>query len=289
MTPRGAASRTLASRVTTTRLLFAFLAAIRATPAIGSCIGGAGASPAPAPVASSEPPLYDVADEIYTIDRAGTAYFSFQGNDDGSARAKRELRYSRNLWNDCAQLQVRLPFITRYPATPNSYAPKVNPYSGFGNAELRYSYTIVSKTFDRWLEVGAAFPTASNGAATPQTVLKLLYATKWKWAGGSVAYVNQYDQTVIGPPGAGYTSFYEGKLTFPNYSFVDSPNLKGLKISAIYSYRVLFNDGGLDQSAIGGIINGNINDVALNFVDRWGLGGHGPWKYKVEASAVTRF
>jgi len=70
---------------------------------------------------------------------------------------------------------------------------------------------------------------------------------------------------------------------------VDSPSLKGLRISALYDFRVLFNDGGIVQPAVGGIINGNINDVALNVIDTWGVGEHGLWKYKVEATAVARF
>lgn len=70
---------------------------------------------------------------------------------------------------------------------------------------------------------------------------------------------------------------------------MDSPALKGLRISALYDFRVLFNDGGIVQPAVGGIINGNINDVALNVIDTWGVGEHGLWKYKVEATAVGRF
>ena len=49
-------------------------------------------------------PLYQMGDDIFTIDRDGTLFYYFQGNRDGSAKVKREIRYGRNLWNDCAQL-----------------------------------------------------------------------------------------------------------------------------------------------------------------------------------------
>ena len=248
---------------------------------IAGCIARAAASASPAPV-ESESPTYSMGNEIDTIDRGVTAYYFFRGNYNGSAKAKYELRYDRNLWNPCAQLQVRLPVITRYPVAGN-------PFSGFGNAELRYSYNVTAPSFDHSLELAAAFPTQTNGVESIDTQLKAFYITKWKWNGGSIAYVNEYAQSVIRPPGARYSSYYEGKLTLPNYAFVDSLALKGLRISALYDFRVLFNDGGIVQPAIGGIINGNINDVALNVIDTWGVGEHGLWKYKVEATAVGRF
>jgi hypothetical protein len=247
------------------------------------------ASPAPYSESATPPPprLYTMGQEFYTLDRDATAYYYFQGNRDGSAKVKKELRYDRNLWDTCAQLQIRLPFITRYPNAPNSFSPQANPYSGFGNAELRYSYSVASKNFDHALEFGIAAPTESNGVESIDTQLKFFYTTKWKWNGGSVAYTNELDQTVIRPPGAGQSSYYEGKLTLPNVSLVDSPALRGVKFSAIYNYRVLFNDGNLYQSAAGGIISGSAGEVGLLVIDSWGIGGYGLWKYKVEASAVV--
>jgi hypothetical protein len=245
----------------------------------------ASASPSPEP---SEPPLYSMGDEIYTIDHDMTLYYYFQGNRDGSAKVKREFRYDRNLWNTCAQLQIRLPVITRYPIKPSTYSPDASPFTGFGNAELRYSYNVVGKTFDHSIAVGSAFPTNSNGVESIDTQLKLFYITKWKWKGGSISYTNEYDQTVIRPPGADYTSYYEGLVNVPSVSFVDSPAWKGLKLSAIYNFRVLFNEGSLFKSAVGPILTGNINDVALSVIDTWGIGPNGLWKYKVEASAVAR-
>lgn len=250
----------------------------------------ASAPPSPAPNYDSATPapesrLYTMGDEFYTLDRDVTAFYYFQGNRDGTAKVKKELRYDRNLWDTCAQLQIRLPFITRYPTAPNSYSPDANPYSGFGNAELRYSYSVASKTFDHVLEAGIAAPTQTNGVESIDTQLKFFYTTKWKWNGGSVAYANEYDQTIIQPPGAGYTSYYEGKLTLPNVSFVDSPAMRGLKFSAIYNFRVLLKDGEY-QSAAGGIISGSTGEVGLLVIDSWGLGRYGLWKYKFEASAV---
>ncbi len=243
---------------------------------------------APTHTPEPEPPLYSIGDQIYTVDHDATAFYYFQGNRDGSGKAKYEVRYDRNLWDTCAQLQVRLPFITKWPTAPNASSPYARPYSGFGNAELRYSYNVVSSTFDHSLVGGFAFPTQQNGVDTTDTQLKLFYDVKWKWNGGSVAYSNEYDQSVIVPPGASETSYYEGKLTLPNYAFVNV--LRGLKISGIYNYRTFFDSTTPNfKSAAGGIINGNINDVALNLIGTWGLGVNGLWKYKIEASAVARF
>lgn len=279
-----------------------FLAAIALTPqtAIAACAARAKAAATAPPSPPSEsatpaenatpaplPRLYTMGDEFFTLDRDATFYYYFQGNRDGTAKVKRELRYDRNLWDTCAQLQIRLPFITRYPTEPNAYSPNANPYTGFGNAELRYSYSVASTNFDHALEAGVAFPTATDGVESLETVLKFFYTTKWKWSGGSIAYTNEYDQTVIQPPGASYTSYYEGKLTLPNVSFIDSPALRGVKFSAIYNYRVLFNDHGIVQDAVGGIVSGNAGDVGLLVIDSWGIGRYGLWKYKVEASAVV--
>lgn len=253
-----------------------------------ACIPRNAASPAPSPSpAPPKRPLYQMGGEVYTLDRDATVYYYFQGNLDGTAKVKRELRYDRNLWDTCAQLQIRLPVITRYPNAPNSYSPAANPYTGFGNAELRYSYNNTSPTFNHSIAAGIAFPTESNGVESIDTQVKLFYTTKWKWSGASLSYVNEYDQSVIRPPGASETSYYEGLLNLPEVSFVDSPAWKGLKFSAIYNFRVLFNDGGIYKSAIGANLFGNINDVALNVIDSWGIGANGLWKYKVEASAVA--
>ena len=226
-------------------------------------------------------------DEVYTADRDITAYYYFQGNRDNTAKVKQELRYDRNLSNPCAQVQIRLPIITRFPNAPNTYSPDANPYSGFGNAELRYFYSVAAPTFNHTITAGVAFPTESNGVESIDTQLKLFYATKWKWKGGSLSYTNEFDQSIIVPPGASETSYYEGLLNLPEWSFIDSPAARGVKLSAVYNFRVFFN-GGPYKSAAGINIFGNIHDVALNFVDTWGLGPNGLWKYKFEASAVTR-
>lgn len=231
-----------------------------------------------------------MADDIYTIDHDATLFYYFQGNRDGTAKVKKEARYDRNLWNTCAQLQIRLPFITKYPTAPvTPYSPNANPYSGFGNAELRYIYAVTAKTFDHSLVVGAAFPTQSNGVESIDTQLKFFYNVKWKWNGGAIASTNEYDQSVIRPPGASYTSLYEQELTLPYWSFVDSPNWKGLKLSATYTSRVYFNDGSIYKSAVGYMFNGSINDVGLSLRNTWGIGANGLWKYKVEANASARF
>lgn len=258
--------------------------------AAAACIAREAGAPSPAPSASPaafKRPLYQMGGEVYTLDRDATGYYYFQGNRDGTAKVKQELRYDRNLWNTCAQLQIRLPVITRYPNAPNSYSPSANPYSGFGNAELRYSYNNTSSAFNHSLAAGIAFPTESNGVESIDTQFKLFYTTKWKWNGASISYANEYDQTFIRPPGASETSYYEGLLNLPEVSFVDSPAWRGLKFSTIYNFRVFFNDGGIYKSAIGANLFGNINDVALNVIDTWGIGANGLWKYKVEASAVA--
>lgn len=231
-----------------------------------------------------------MADDIYTIDHDATLFYYFQGNRDGTAKVKKEIRYDRNLWNTCAQLQIRLPFITKYPTAPvTPYSPNANPYSGFGNAELRYLYAVTSKTFDHSLVFGAAFPTQTNGVESIDTQLKGFYIVKWKWSGGAIASTNEYDQTIIRPPGASETSLYEQELTLPYWSFIDSPAMKGLKLSTTYTARVYFNDGSIYKSALGVMLNGSINDFAISFRDTWGLGANGLWKYKVEANASARF
>ncbi len=237
-------------------------------------------SPSPATFAvPTEPPLYQMNDDIFTVDRDATLFYYFQGNTDGTGKAKYEFRYGRNLWNDNAQLRIRIPVLTKFPVDGD-------PYSGLGNIELGYSYNVSSPTFDHSLEIRGSFATAANNVSSNDTQLKAFYTTKWKWAGGSIAYANEYDQTVIKPPGSTYTSYYEGKLTLPEYAFVQ---LRGLKFSAFYNYRVLFDSGGIWKGALGGTIFGNMKDVALSLTDSWGIGDHGLWKYKFEANATARF
>jgi hypothetical protein len=255
-----------------------------------ACISATPSTPAPAPSPEAEKPLYPMADDIYTIDHDATLFYYFQGNRDGTAKVKKEVRYDRNLWNTCAQLQIRIPFITKYPTSPViPYSPNANPYSGFGNLELRYLYAVTEKTFDHALVAGIALPTQSNGVESIDTQLKFFYNVKWKWNGGAIASTNEYDQTIIRPPGASETSLYEQELTLPYWSFVDDPNWRGLKLSATYTGKVYFNDGSIYKSAVGVMLNGSFNDVGLSFRDTWGIGANGLWKYKVEANASARF
>lgn len=281
---------------------FIVLAAVSPARAIAACVSAApppapaappaaapdagtvvseGAAPSPTPFV--ETPLYSIGDQIYTEDRDGTLYYYFQSGTDGAGKIKYDMRYDRNLWDTCAQAQIRVPIITKIPVTGN-------PYSGLGNIELGYSYSVASKTFDHALQARIALPTEDNNVDSYDTQLKLFYDVKWKFSNGlSVAYSNEYDQSITQPPGASYTSYYEGKLTTPGYSFVDAPGWKGLKLSGIYNYRIVFNKGGIFQPAAGFIMFGNINDVALNVIDTWGMGEHALWRYKVEATAVARF
>jgi hypothetical protein len=250
-----------------------------AAPDAGTVVSE-GAAPAPTPFV--EAPLYSIGDEIYSEDRDGTLYYYFQGNTDGTGKAKYDMRYDRNLWDTCAQAQIRVPIITKYPVAGS-------PYSGLGNIELGYSYNVASKTFDHSLQARIALPTENNNVDSYDTQLKFFYDVKWKFNGLSVAYSNEYDQSITRPPGASYTSYYEGKVTTPGYSFVDAPGWSGLKLSGIYNYRIVFNKGGIFQPAAGFIMFGNVNDVALNVIDTWGMGEHALWRYKVEATAVARF
>jgi hypothetical protein len=250
-----------------------------AAPDVGSVVSQ-GAAPSPTPFV--EKPLYNIGDEIYTEDRDGTVYYYFQGNPDGTGKAKYDVRYDRNLWNTCAQAQIRIPIITKYPVVGN-------PSSGLGNIELGYSYNVASTTFDRSLQARIVLPTENNNVDSYDTQLKFFYDIKWKFSDLSVAYTNEYDQSITRPPGTSYSSYYEGTFALPGYSLVDSPGWKGLKLSGIYNYRFVFNRGGIFQPAAGLIMFGNINDVALNLADSWGMGEHALWKYKVEATAVARF
>ncbi len=289
-------TRRLSTLITLTSACGVFVAYTLFTPidATAKCISATPSTPAPsaglAATPAPETPLYPMADDVYTIDHDATLFYYFQGNRDGTAKVKKEVRYDRNLWNTCAQLQIRIPFITKYPTAPvEPYSPNANPYSGFGNLELRYIYAVTDKTFDHSLVAGVALPTQSNGVESIDTQLKFFYNVKWKWNGGAIASTNEYDQTIIRPPGASETSLYEQELTLPYWSFVDDPNWKGLKLSATYTGKVYFNDGSIYKSAVGVMLNGSLNDVALSFRDTWGIGANGLWKYKVEANASARF
>jgi hypothetical protein len=245
--------------------------------AFTTAMPGATAAPSPSPSPYVQPQLYDVADEIETINRDGTLYYYFQGNRDGTAKVKKEIRYGRNLWNDCAQVRIRIPFITKYPLVGN-------PYSGLGNIEPGYGYFVTSKTFDHSIEFRVAFPTNANNVDNKDTELKGFYNLKWKWPGWALSYTNEYDQSIIKPPAGTWTSYYEGKLTLPDYRFA-----KGVKVSAFWNYRVLFDTGGIFKDALGATIFGSINVVALSITDSWGLGYNGLWKFKFEANATAKF
>jgi hypothetical protein len=239
------------------------------------------APPTPEVTPNPNRPLYDVTNEIFTVDRDTQWYYYFQSNPDGTAKIKDEFRYGRNLWTDpCAQMRIRIPFITKYPAIGN-------PYAGLGNMELGYGYYVKGSPLDHSLEARLAFPTEVNNVDSIDWILKGFYTTKWKWTGGAVSYVNEYDQTIIRPPGASYTSYYEGKLSLPDYVLI--PGANDMKFSAIYNYRVLFDSGGILKSAVGGTIFGGANDVAVSITDTWGLGEHGLWRYKFEANLTVRF
>lgn len=267
---------------------------VPATIAVSLFFGGTGAvcraaslaSPSPSPSPSTaaaatseqEEPLYNAGGEIYTIDRDGTLYYYFQENKDGTAQVKQEIRYGRDLWNTNAQLRLRIPFMTSYPVAGN-------PYAGLGNVELGYSFNVKTPSLNHALEIRAAFPTAANGVESLDTELKFFYTDKWKQRNGrAITYVNEFDQTVIKPPGSTWTSYYEGKLTLPDYRI-----MRGVRFSAIYDFRVLFDSGSLYKSAVGATLFGSMKDVALSVVDTWGIGEHGLWKYKFEANATARF
>ncbi len=237
------------------------------------------ATPQPTATETAPPkgPLYSIAGEIYTIDRDMTAYYYFQSNYGGTAKAKYEYRYGRDLWNDNAQLRIRIPIITKWSQT----APTL---SGLGNIELGYSYAVSSKIFDHYLELRVSTPTAANNASSNDTELKGFYNLKWRTPGFNVSYSNEYDQTIIKPPGSTWTSYYEGKLTFP-----DAKVLPGLTFSTFYNYRVLFDSYGVFRDALGATIFGNLNDVALSLTDSWGLGGSSSlWHYKLEVNVTAR-
>jgi hypothetical protein len=227
--------------------------------------------------APTESPLFDVGEDVYTIDRDMTLYYYMQVNPDGSAQAKREFRFGRNLWNDHAQLRIRVPELTKYPAVGAAY-------SGLGNIEIGYSYVLTSSAFDHFLETRIALPTATFGVTSLDTQLKAYYGTKWKWRGGGIGLVNEFDQTIIKPPGASWTSYYDAKINVPDLRLVG-----GVKLSTVYEGRFVFNAGGVYRSAAGGTLFGNFHGVALSVIDTWGIGGNPLWRYKLEANATVRY
>ncbi|HZV80095.1 MAG TPA: hypothetical protein VFF60_10855 [Candidatus Binatus sp.] len=237
-------------------------------------------APGPSPVPASGPAFYNMVEDIdspYDIDRNATAYYYFQKNTNGSAKAKYELRYGRDLWNDNAILRIRIPYWTQYPNSGN-------PFSGLGNIEIGYAYNVSSKPFDHSLEFRIAFPTTTNHVVSNDTQIKGFYTTKWKWPGGAAIYVNEYDQSIIVPPGASWTSYYEGKFDIPNYKITP-----GITVAAIYNFRVLFDTNGTYKPAVGGTIFGNFNDVAVSLTDTWGYGPNALWKYKPEVNVTAKF
>jgi len=242
------------------------------------------ASAASTPSPSPTPVFYNMIDNIDTggsVDRDATLFYYFQGNTDGTGKAKYELRYGRDLWNDNAIIRIRIPFLTKYPTMGT-------PTTGLGNIELGYSYGASSPTFNHSLELRGSFPTAANHVSSNDTQLKGFYTTKWKWKGGAITYLNEYDQSIIVPPGSSWTSYYEGKLTLPDYHF---PNRPTLSFAAYYNYRWLFDSGGKFKDALGGTFFGNFNDVAVSFFDSWGLGGNASslWRYKFELNVTGKF
>jgi hypothetical protein len=247
--------------------------------AFSTAMPGASANPVPSPNETPyvPPQLYPVADEIFTINRDTTFYYYFQENRDGTGKAKYEWRYGRNLGSDCAQIRLRVPVITKWPVLGN-------PYSGLGNLELGYGYYWSSKTFSYSLEFRVAAPTNANNVDNHDTELKGFYTTQWKWPSWALTYYNEYDQSIIKPPGSTWTSYYEGKLTIPDYKFA-----KRFKISAFWNYRILFDTGGIFKDALGTTIFGGYNWLALSFTDSWGLGANALWKYKFEANATAKF
>ena len=274
------------------RLALAGAAALAMLLAAGTAANAAGdppsASPSPSPTPSASPApegpvFYNMGDNIdsyYSVNRDATLYYYFQANTDGTGKAKYEARYGRNLWNKDAVVQIRIPIITKYPTMGN-------PFSGLGNIELGYSYNVASPTFNHSLEFRGSFATATNNVSSNDTQLKGFYTTKWKWKGGALIYANEYDQSIIVPPGSSWTSYYEGKLTVPEYAF---RNLKGLKFNAFYNFRELFDSGGKFKDALGGTLFGNLGNVALSATDSWGLGSGSTalWKYKFEFNLTAR-
>jgi len=244
------------------------------------------ANPTPVPPGAGEaapegPIWYNMQDDIdsyYSINRSATLYYYFQKNTNGSGKAKYEIRYGRNLRNDNAVIRIRIPYWTQYPLAGN-------PYSGLGNIELGYSYNVAAKPFDHSLEFRVAFPTTTNHVVSNDTQIKGFYTTKWKYTDWSVIYVNEYDQSIIVPPGASWTSYYEGKLDIPNYKVTP-----GLTVAAIYNFRVLFDTAGTPfKPAIGGTVFGNLGPVAISLTDTWGYGPNALWKYKPEINVTGKF
>lgn len=219
-------------------------------------------------------------DDIFTIDRSSTLFYYFQGNRDGSGKVKQEFRYGRNLWNKNAQIKIRIPVITKFPALGA-------PYSGLGNLELGYSYGVTSPKFDHTLEFRGAFNTNANNVDNHDNEIKGFYYLKWKWKGGALSYKNEYDQSFIVAPNGSWTSYYEGELQVPDV-VLQAAN-PSLKLSVLYYVRALFDSGGTVKDAIGLTLFGGADDTSFLVTDTWGIGANGLWKYKLEANFTARF
>jgi len=237
------------------------------------------ATPAATPL--PEGALYSAPDDIYTIDREATFYYYYQNNKDDSGKAKRELRYKRNLWVKNAQIGIRIPFVTSHPVNGDNK-------TGLSNIELGYNYNVTSPTFNHSLEFRVALPTVANGVTSNDTQLKGFWTTKWKFNNKTaLAYTNEYDQTIIHPPGSSWTSYYEGKLTYPDWGFRHA--LVGVNITAFYNFRILFDSSGQYKDALGLSLFGTTGNTAISITDSWGIGGNGLWKYKGELNISSRF
>lgn len=239
-------------------------------------LGAIAAADEPAPA----PALFQVGNQVYTIDRDFTADYVYQGFSSGKTEAKYEFRAGRNLWNTHAQLRIRIPWYIEHPATGPAYG-------GIGNISLGYSYVVAEAAFVHSLEARVLLPTAANGVKSNDTELKGYYALKWRLHPGAISYVNEFDQTIVRPPGSNWTSYYDGKLAAGEFGLVH-----GLKGSAFYEPRFVFSAGGVYRSALGANVFGSLGkSVALSGTASWGVGTAGQtglWKYKYELIATAR-
>jgi hypothetical protein len=227
--------------------------------------------------APSDPPLFEDGDDIVTAGSSVTAYDDFQTNPGGSAQAKRELRFGQDVGDAGGQLRLRVSELTRYPSGGPAF-------SGFGNVEIGYASVTQSAAFDRFTELRIALPTVTNGVASNDTQLKAAYGPRWKWAGGAASLVNEFDQTIVRPPGSTWTSYDDTKINLP-----DAGIAQAVRVSGFYEGRFVFSAGGIYRSAAGATIFGNVKNVALAVLASWGVGGNGLWRSKLEANATARF
>lgn len=230
--------------------------------------------------AAPAPALFQEGNQIYTIDRDFTADLVYQGFSSGKTEMKYEFRAGRNLWNAHAQVRIRVPWYIEHPKTGRAYG-------GMGNISLGYSYVVPGPDFDHSLEARVALPTAVNGVKSNDTELKGLYALKWRLHPGAVSYINEFDQTIVRPPGANWTSYYDGKLAAGEFGLV-----RAFKGSAFYESRFVFSAGGVYRSAAGVNLFGKLGKaVAFSATGSWGVGTPGQtglWKYKYEMNVTAR-